>query len=352
MRMSSTGPMAEEGSSSRVSRPLLDRTQFAKAVIPCLLLCVAVVMTAPWVGSAGIQFDRVWRGEYPDREIFMLARLPRTLFGALVGGALAAAGVLFQAILRNPLATPFTLGVSGGGSFGAVVAIWLGWNVTILGLPFVSVAAFAGALLTIFLVLAVARTGHALPTFTLLLAGVTLNFIFAAMITFLHFASDFQQSYLMVRWMMGSLDTVDYSAVARTAPVVLVTFGVLVWKSGALNPLAAGEEFAMARGVNVSAFKTQSYIIASILTGCVTAFAGPIGFVGLIVPHSLRLIAGADNRILLPASFFAGAAFLVACDTAARTLFAPTEIPVGVITALLGGPFFVVLLRTKRSELW
>jgi iron complex transport system permease protein len=179
-----------------------------------------VLLIAPWVGSTGITWRNVFAGVSPDREIFVVARLPRVLFGAVVGGALAMAGVLFQAILRNSLADPFTLGISAGSSFGAVVAIWLGLETVVWGVPLISVAAFLGALLTILLVFFIAKTGGSLPTFTLLLAGVTLNFIFGALIMFIHYAANFDQGYLMTRWMMGALDTADLGTVLRAAPLV------------------------------------------------------------------------------------------------------------------------------------
>jgi iron complex transport system permease protein len=216
----------------------------------------------------------------------------------------------------------------------------------------VSIAAFFGALSTILLVFFIARTGSALPTFTLLLAGITLNFVFGALIVFVHYASNFTQSYQMVQWMMGGLDTADTESLLGAAPFVGLALIALIWISPRLNPLAAGEEWAATRGVDVHRVKMVSYFAGSLLTGAVTAFCGPIGFVGLIVPHTLRLIIGPDHRTLIPASFFIGAVFLIVCDTAARTLFAPTEIPVGVITALLGGPFFIVLLKRRRGELW
>ena len=344
--------MALAATSSPPHDGSLSAWRFVAVVGPCALLCLLVLAIAPWVGSAGIRWQNVVAGHSPDREIFMVARLPRILFGAVVGGALAVAGVLFQAILRNSLATPFTLGISTGSSFGAVVAIWLGLEVVVAGVPFVSLAAFIGAFLTILLVFFIARSGNALPAFTLLLAGVTLNFVFGALIMFIHYAANFSQSYMMTRWMMGSLDTADIRTVWRTAPFVIGCVAALIWMAPQFNPLAGGEEWAASRGVNVRRLKNISYFIGSILTGAVTAFSGPIGFVGLIVPHTIRLIAGPDHRIVIPASFFLGSAFLVLCDTAARTILAPTEIPVGVITALLGGPFFIILLKRKRGELW
>jgi iron complex transport system permease protein len=315
---------------------------------PCALFCLLVLALAPWVGSTGVTLSNVLAGVSPDREIIVVARLPRVLFGAIVGGALAMAGVLFQAILRNSLADPFTLGVSAGSSLGAFVAIWLGMEAIVWGIPVVSVAAFIGAFLTILLVFFIARTGTGIPTFTLILAGVTLNFICGALMMFIHYAANFNQGYLMTRWTMGALDTADLRIVMWSAPFVIGCLFGLMWLAGQLNPLSAGEEWAASRGVDVRRVKRIAYFIGSILTGAVSAFSGPIGFVGLIVPHTVRLLAGPDHRILIPASFFLGSAFLVLCDTAARTLFAPTEIPAGVITALLGGPFFIVLLKNRR----
>jgi iron complex transport system permease protein len=319
---------------------------------PCGLLFLIVLAATPWIGVVGITPGRVWEGISPDREIFLITRLPRVLFGALAGGSLAVAGVLFQAILRNSLAEPFTLGISTGSSFGAVLTIWMGLNVVWLGVPIISVAAFAGAASAMFLVFFVARTRNVLPTFTLLLAGVTLNFVFGALIVLLHYLANFSQSYEMVQWMMGGLEAADTRTLTGTAPFVFLAIAALVWISPRLNPLSAGEEWALTRGVDVNRLKTIAYFAGSLLTGAVTAFCGPIGFVGLIVPHTLRMVIGPDHRTLIPASFFIGAVFLIVCDTAARTVLAPAEIPVGVITALLGGPFFILLLKKNSSTLW
>src|SRR2546422_10149486 len=189
--LSSGGQMALAATSSPPHDGSLSAWRFVAVIGPCALLCLLVLAIAPWVGSAGIRWQNVVAGHSPDREIFLVARLPRILFGAFAGGALAVAGVLFQAILRNSLATPFTLGISTGSSFGAVVAIWLGLGIVVLDVPFVAIAAFLGAFLTILLVFFIARTRNALPTFTLLLAGVTLNFVFAALSMFIPFAADF-----------------------------------------------------------------------------------------------------------------------------------------------------------------
>jgi len=353
MHPSSSVPTAAVRTSYPADNAALSWGRFVSVIGTCVVIFAVVILVAPWIGASNISIRGVLAGVSPDREIFLIARMPRVLFGAIVGGALAVAGVLFQAILRNSLATPFTLGVSSGSSFGAVLAIRLGLNLVVFGVPIISVAAFIGAFLTIMLVFFIARSSTGLPTFTLLLAGVTLNFVFAALILFIHFAANFQQSFYMVRWMMGSLyDATDFSYVSQTAPFVLATLAGLIWMSPQLNPLAAGEEWAAARGVDVERVKKLSYFAGSILTGAVTAFAGPIGFVGLIVPHTLRLLVGPDHRLLIPGSFFLGGAFLVICDTFARTVLAPTEIPVGVVTALLGGPFFIFLLKRRPGDLW
>src|SRR5262245_22935592 len=273
--LSSNAPMAVGATSFPQRNGGLSAARFLVVVGLCAVFCLLVLLVTPWLGSTGVTWRNVLAGASPDREIFFVARLPRVLFGALVGGALATAGALFQAILRNSLADPFTLGVSAGSSFGAVVAIWLRMEAVIWGIPLVSVAAFTGAFLTILLVFFIARTGSALPTLTLILSGVTLNFIFGALIMFIHYAANFNQGYLMTRWMMGSVNAADMQTVFRAAPFVLGCLVTLMFMAAKLNPLAAGEEWAASPGVNVHRLKNSSYFIGSVLTGAVTAFSGP-----------------------------------------------------------------------------
>ncbi len=303
------------------------------------------------MGSAHIDYARAFAGQSPDAEILFYARLPRVLLALLAGGSLAVAGALFQALLRDALATPYTLGVSSGASLGAVIAISAGWRL-IAGLPAIWVAAFTGAAVVLLLVLGIASEGRRMSSFTLLLAGVTINSICLACILFLQYIADFGQSFAIVRWLLGGIEAVEYSTLAWLAAVVIPFAGYLFWKSRDLNLLAVGEEWAAARGVSTSRLMFTAYLAGSLVTGTVTSLTGPIGFVGLIVPHALRLRLGADHRLLIPCAFFLGAAFLAACDTVARTILAPTEVPVGVITAMLGGPFFIWVLRSKRRSLW
>jgi len=307
------------------------------------MLVVAIV--APLMGSAHIDLARAFAGASPDYEILFLARLPRVILALLGGAALAVTGVLFQCMLRDPLAEPYTLGVSSGASVGAVIAICLGFRAT-------GVASLAGAAAVLLVVLGMSVEGRRLSSFTLLLTGVTMNSMAFAVILFLHNLADFSQSFAISRWLMGGLDSVEYSTLGWLAAAVLPVCALVAIRAPQWNLLAVGEDWASSRGVSASALTAFGYVAGSILTGLVTALTGPIGFVGLIVPHALRLKLGADHRALLPCSFFVGGAFLCACDTLARIVLAPTEIPVGVLTALCGGPFFLWLLRSRRRSLW
>ncbi len=319
----------------------------ARRVWIASLLSLAVMLAAlvilPLIGSAHIDYGRALAGPSTDREILFGVRLPRVLLAMLTGGALAAAGVLFQALLRETLATPYTLGVSSGASLGAVLAICFGWNQ-------IWIASLIGAGATLLLVMAVASESRRMSSFTLLMAGITLNSICMALILFFQNFASFGQSFAIVRWLMGGIDPVPYSTLGWLSAAVIPSVAYLFWRSRSWNLLAVGEDWAAARGVSTSSLILIGYLVGSFLTGTVTALTGPIGFVGLIVPHALRLTVGADHRLLIPSSFFLGAAFLALCDTIARTILAPSEIPVGVITAILGGPFFIWMLRSRRNR--
>ena len=324
-------------------------------LIVFFLLFMATLCVTPMIGSTRINLMNALSGGVHannnlDANILFQVRLPRILLGALAGAALSVAGAIFQALLRNDLAAPFTLGVSSGAALGAVIAIVFNLNMIILGFPMVALFSFLGALGAVFLVFSLVRTRHGeFPTGILLLAGVTANFFFAAMVMFLHYISDFSQSFRILRWLMGGLDITDYQTVFSIAPMVFLGIGLLGYVSRDLNLISTGIHSATSRGVNVPGIQKIGFITASLITGTVVSITGPIGFVGLIVPHTVRLIVGSDLRILIPASMLFGASFLIVCDTVARTLIAPTEIPVGIITAMLGGPFFVWLLKRKRQ---
>jgi len=329
-----------------------DRSRrFWRAIVTAGAVLLAALAVLPLIGPAPVDYARALAGQSPDREILFYARLPRVLLALLAGGALAVAGALFQALLRDALATPYTLGISSGASLGAVLAISLGWR-EVASLPAVWVAAFAGAALVLFLVLGIASEGRRMSSFTLLLAGVTINSICLATILFLQYIAGLSQSFAIVRWLLGGIEPVAYSTLALIAAGVLPALVYVFLKAREWNLLAVGEDWAAARGVSTSRLLLTGYLLGSFVAGSITALTGPIGFVGLIVPHALRLRLGADHRLLIPCSFLIGAPFLALCDTLARTVLAPTELPVGVITAMTGGPFFIWLLRSRRRSLW
>ena len=315
----------------------------------------ATILMAPLVGPTRLSLGRVFDRALPfaqnaDAQIFFIARLPRVLAAALVGCALATSGVVFQALLRNPLASPDTLGVSAGAALGAIIAITFDLQVHVAGLTAVPLASFlgaAGGLLIVYLLSTARRQG--LSTNVLLLAGVTLNAFFAALILFMQYLADFTQTFRTVRWLMGDLDVAGYAPIAAAAPLVLVSLVAFAFLPRPLNLLSLGSEAAAARGVDVVGAQRLALVSASLATGAAVALAGPIGFVGIIVPHLVRLLVGPDHRLVLPASACFGAMFLVACDLVARTAFAPLQLPVGIITAVLGGPFFLWLLL-RRAE--
>jgi iron complex transport system permease protein len=312
---------------------------------------VAAVIAAPFIGSTPIAFARVFNRSIPfhdnlDAQIFFLARLPRALAAGVVGGSLAAAGVVFQGLLRNPLATPYTLGVSAGAALGAMIAITFSAALPVGG---VASASLAGAALAVAIVYALASARRAgLSTTVLLLAGVTLNAFFSALILFVQYLSNFTQVFRAMRWLMGDLDVGGYAPIVAALPFLALAFAAFAWLARPLNLLSLGPEAAESRGVSVDRAQRVAFFSASLATGAAVSVGGPIGFVGIIVPHLVRLLVGSDHRLVLPASACLGAAFLIVCDVIARTAIAPMELPVGVITALLGGPFFLWLLVRRR----
>jgi iron complex transport system permease protein len=316
-------------------------------------LAAAAILLAPLVGSTNVSLGRVFDRNIPfadntDAQIFFIARLPRTLAAALVGAALAAAGVVFQGLLRNPLATPFTLGISSGAALGAMLAITFNWSFGWAGLPAVPLASFIGSIGAVVIVYWLARARQAgLSTNVLLLAGVTMNAFFSALILFVQYFADFAETYRTLRWLMGDLDVSSYEPLVTAAPLLVASFSVYAWLARPLNLLSMGPESAASRGIDVARAQRAAFLSGSLATGAAVSIAGPIGFVGIIIPHLVRLIVGADHRVVLPAATLFGAAFLVGCDVVARTALAPIELPVGVITALIGGPFFLWLLVRK-----
>ena len=323
----------------------------ARAVLVVLAAAVAVsVVGACLVGGVHVDLGRAFdftQPENPDFVILFRSRLPRVLLGAAVGGGLAAAGAALQALLRNPLASPDVIGISGGASVGAICVLGLG----VAGPAWIVVpgAAFAASVATLGLIVRLSTVHGRLNPYSLLLVGVIVNTIAAALIMLVTALVDSLRAQGVLIWLSGSLAQRPYSLVAL---ISLMSIGpaIVLWTQGrSLNLLALGEETATQLGTDVGRVRRVSFLAAALLVGAAVSVSGVIGFVGLIVPHCLRLAFGSDQRLLVPAAFLGGAVFLVWTDAAARVLIAPTEIPVGVLTALCGGPFFIFLLRRQEQ---
>jgi len=299
---------------------------------------------------AFIDFASTWRAA--DETILFQIRLPRVVGGALIGAALATAGVLFQGLLRNPMADPYIIGTSAGAALGATIAMTLPINLAFLGFGLVPLAAFAGALTTVIIVYNLARVGGKTPIVSMLLAGFVVSALLAAIISFMmamseRFNLDLHSVY---SFLMGHVSVVGWEQVAVIGP--LVVGGIIAARFFAyhLNAFSLGEEGAAYLGINVERDKVLILALGSLLTAAAVSIGGLIGFVGLVMPHAIRLSLGPDHRLLLPASALAGAAFVVVADLLARIILAPAEIPVGIITAVVGAPFFLYLLRRSRRE--
>lgn len=313
-------------------------------------ICLLLVLCSPFFGMSFISpLDPFITGS-PDAEVFWRLRLPRTIAAFLAGAGLSVSGMVFQAMFRNPLATPFTLGVSSGAAFGASVYFKLGIGISLLGSAGSLGAALAGGFLSMLLVYVITRARGGFSTSVMLLAGVIINFFFSSLVMFTQYLSNANDSVQIMRWLMGSLTGLE---VARLTELTFVVFAgaILIYRMAfELDLLTAGEELAASRGVAVKKTKLAAFVISSIIVATVVSLTGPVGFVGMMVPHICRLWFGWSHRRLLPASFIGGGCFLVLCDLAARTILAPAEIPIGIITAMIGGPFFLwTLFRINKT---
>lgn len=304
---------------------------------------------ANWVG-----FDLPWEFTRREQSVLLAIRLPRAIFGMLVGGALAVSGAALQGLFRNPLADPALIGVSSGSALAAVGMIVLGAGLTEISSPYygpflIPAAAFAGGLVTTFFVYSIANRDGRVDVATLLLAGIAVNALAMAGVGFLVFISNDQQLRDLSFWMLGSLGGSTWAKLAPAAPLLGIAIVALSLFARHLNALLLGESEAFHLGFRVERTKRMLIVFVALATGVSVAFTGVIGFVGLVVPHLVRLMIGADHRMLLPASVFFGASLMMGADLAARTVALPAELPVGIITACVGGPFFLWLLARNRS---
>lgn len=330
------------------------------ARLAALLLALALVVALVSLGALFLGSARVPPGDVlavlagrvrgVDQVVVLSLRLPRILAALLAGGALAVAGAGFQALSRNPLAEPSVLGVSSGAAFGVIVAQVLGLGGGLVEALGLAACAFAGALAAGVAVYLIAARAGGLPVHTLLLAGVIISLFFSSAITVLISIVDFDRLGGVVHWLLGNLGPIAPRSLAVFATAVAVGFWLVVGPARQLNLLALGEESAQQLGVDAEALKRRIFAGAALLTSATVAFVGPIGFVGLIVPQTIRMLLGSDNRVVIPAAMLGGGAFLLLADTVARNVIAPAELSVGVITAFCGTPFFIYLLRARTGE--
>jgi iron complex transport system permease protein len=341
---------------------VLDRRKMVWVNGALLALLALSILGCALLGPVRLDLSRALQSVFapnPDAEILFRARLPRVLLGVAIGGGMAACGVVLQALLGNPLACPQMLGVSGGASLGGILGLILlpRWLAPVAGgllgeISWVPLTAFLGALFSMVFVYRFSLFHGRLHPYHLLLSGVIFNSFIAAVIMFVNSIVDFYQAQGLLFWLMGSLSSRAYLTVGFVWLYIIVGF-LWLWAKGlSLNLITLGEEAAMQLGVEPGALQRQIFIASSLMIGAMVSVSGMIGFVGLMIPHVMRLIVGSDHRLLLPASFLAGGIFLCWADTLARVVLAPAELPVGIVTAFFGAPFFLFLLyREGRKTL-
>lgn len=339
--------------SSLSPRTLLTRTLAAVVLLLLVMVACSLVGTEPISLKAALIGPDRSASPNLDYEILLRVRVPRILLAAIVGAALAGAGVVFQAILRNPLADPYILGVSSGAGLGAMLAVISGIGWTVWGRSPIAIFAFVGALGTVWLVWTVGRITGRFHVTGLLLAGVVVNACFSAAIMFLTSIAKSQDVYATVFWLMGNMAEEDAFVLWASGGCVAAGLVSLFFVSAPLNAISFGQTDARSMGIHVERVQFVALAVSSLITAVAVSLSGLIGFVGLIVPHAVRLVVGPDHRQLLPLSSILGAMFLVIADTIARRVIAPAQLPVGVITAMIGGPFFLMLLmRYNRKVCW
>jgi iron complex transport system permease protein len=354
-------PVAAETRTGGIAPSILTATRWLTTMAALAAAGVATVLVCLHFGAERIGLTEtatiLWRALHdgraaaesagPSAVILLEVRLPRLVLGFLVGGCLASVGVALQALLRNPLADPYVLGVSGGAAVGASLAIVTGLSAA--GAVWLPLSAFAGSLLSLALLYRIAAVYGYLSVHTLLLAGVIINALFSALVMFLTSLMDPTHAFRVLSWMLGSLAAPDDLSLSVVAGLLAIGGVLLARQARALNLLTVGEDSARSLGVDVERVKRTLLVTTALLTGTVVSVSGLIGFVGMAVPHAVRMLCGADNRLLMPACAFSGGIFLVIADTVARTALVPAELPVGVMTALVGAPFFLYLLIARKG---
>ena len=310
-----------------------------------ILLAVIIIPLSVLIGAVRLSPAELFSDQNAD---ILRLRILRTLLALIAGAGLGVAGVILQGLLRNPLAGPYVLGISSGAGLGAAGCVILGLSSGLWGVGALPLMAFLGAILTMFLVYNLARTNGNIPIYALLLSGVIVGSVFSSILIFIVSISPMEGLHGILWWLLGNLQVFDVKLVITTGIIVVVcaAASLLFWRD--LNIITLGEESAIHLGIRIETVKKILFVLSSLLTAAIVSTCGLIGFVGLIIPHIMRLAIGSDHKVLIPSSLIAGGLFLVICDLFARTLMAPIEIPIGIITALIGGPLFIFLLRRKK----
>lgn len=326
------------------------KRKFLLSVTVSLVILLVVIVIAPSAGGEWVNPLVVFVSGAPQSSLLIMlkSRIPRVVLGVIAGASLSVCGAMLQAMLRNPLADPFTLGIASGGAMGAAIAMVSGLvGQSPVGIALNQIFSMAGSLIClVFIILAAWRFG--LSSGSVILTGISINIVVTSGILFIQYIADISQSHLIVRWLMGELGVWGFGEVLPVAVIVLPGIAVSILISAKLNHLITGEVLAGGRGINVNRVYMVIIIISSLMTGAVVSVCGPIGFVGLVVPHIVRFITGYDNRIVIPVSASVGAIFLLLCDTVARTIASPSELPVGIITSITGGTLLISFLMMRR----
>lgn len=363
---STSMPVVESAGKPSLQMAVLTPSRWLRVMAILVAASIALALVCLQVGTRYVSVGEILRTlgraagvlpisgnetEMTTDTILLHLRLPRVFLGFMVGSALASVGVILQALLRNPLADPYILGVSSGSALGVSLAVLFGIGTMAWAVPALPLCGFLGGLLALFVLYRMSVTSDRLPVHSVLLAGVILNAIFSALIMFVTSIMEPNRSFSMMAWLMGSLTAPSEQTLLALSAYLAICLGLLFGQVSVLNIMTLGEEPARSLGVDIERVKRNILMTTALVTGAVVSVSGMIGFIGMVVPHAMRLLLGADHRLLLPASAISGGMFLMTADTFARSVFAPSELPVGIMTALAGGPFFIYLLMWRKDRL-
>jgi len=323
-----------------------------KKYIAGIIFVLIILVILPFLGITDIKINSIFKNIDNNTEsyIFWYLRVPRTLLGFLAGSILAIAGLIFQNIFKNSLATPYTLGISSGASAGVVIAIKLGLSISFLGLNGTYFYGFIGAFLSILFILTIAKLVRSFSIYTLLMTGVAVNFFFSSLIVILHYLFDFSQTVSILRWLMGGITPTGYKQILFLTPFFICFIGFTFLTKNQLLIASGGDNFAYSKGLNIKYFRILVFIVTSLIIGIIVSIVGPIGFIGLVIPHISRIFFKRDFNAVIFMSIIMGGTLLLITDFISRILIPPVEIPVGIITSLIGAPFFLfVLISSLRN---